>query len=72
MRSTPLVGERVLAAAPALLQVAKVVRSSHEHWDGNGYPDGLAGSGDPARVPHHPDLRRVQRDDRSPAPTARR
>jgi diguanylate cyclase (GGDEF)-like protein len=38
-----LIGERVLAAAPALRGVAKVVRSSHERWDGSGYPDGLAG-----------------------------
>ncbi len=67
MHKHTLVGERVLAAAPALLQVSKVVRSSHEHWDGSGYPDGLAGNGDPARVTHHPDLRRVQRDDRVPA-----
>jgi diguanylate cyclase (GGDEF)-like protein len=42
-----LVGERVLAAAPALMQVSKVVRSSHEHWDGSGYPDGLVGTGIP-------------------------
>jgi diguanylate cyclase (GGDEF)-like protein len=42
-----LVGERVLAAAPALMQVSKVVRSSHEHWDGSGYPDGLAGTAIP-------------------------
>jgi diguanylate cyclase (GGDEF)-like protein len=42
-----LVGERVLAAAPALMQVSKVVRSSHEHWDGGGYPDGLAGTAIP-------------------------
>jgi two-component system cell cycle response regulator len=42
-----LVGERVLAAAPALMQVSKVVRSSHEHWDGSGYPDGLAGAAIP-------------------------
>lgn len=38
-----LIGERVLAAAPALREVSKVVRSSHEDWDGSGYPDGLAG-----------------------------
>ena len=38
-----LIGERVLTAAPALREVAKVVRSSHESWDGSGYPDGLAG-----------------------------
>jgi diguanylate cyclase (GGDEF)-like protein len=37
------IGERVLFAAPALREVGKVVRSTHEHWDGSGYPDGLAG-----------------------------
>ena len=42
MRRHTLVGERILAAAPALVDVAKLVRSSHEHWDGAGYPDGLA------------------------------
>jgi diguanylate cyclase (GGDEF)-like protein len=43
VRKHTLIGERVLAAAPALREVAKVVRSSHERWDGSGYPDGLAG-----------------------------
>ena len=43
MRRHTLVGERILAAAPALVDVAKFVRSSHERWDGDGYPDGLAG-----------------------------
>jgi diguanylate cyclase (GGDEF)-like protein len=38
-----IVGERMLSAAPALVPVAKLVRSSHEHWDGSGYPDGLEG-----------------------------
>jgi two-component system, cell cycle response regulator len=43
MRKHTLIGERVLEAAPALGQVAKVVRSTHERWDGEGYPHGLAG-----------------------------
>ena len=38
-----IVGERILRAAPALTPVAKLVRSSHERWDGDGYPDGLPG-----------------------------
>jgi diguanylate cyclase (GGDEF)-like protein len=43
IRQHTLVGERILRATPALRGVALVVRSSHEHWDGSGYPDGLAG-----------------------------
>ena len=43
MRRHPLIGERILLAAPALRPVARLVRSSHERWDGGGYPDGLSG-----------------------------
>ncbi|MGN6556539.1 MAG: HD domain-containing phosphohydrolase [Solirubrobacterales bacterium] len=43
MRKHPIIGERVLDAAPALRPVANVVRSTHERWDGEGYPDRLAG-----------------------------
>jgi two-component system, cell cycle response regulator len=43
MRKHPLIGQRVLDAAPALGEVAKVVRATHERWDGEGYPYGLAG-----------------------------
>jgi two-component system, cell cycle response regulator len=43
MRKHTLIGERVLEAAPAFGQVAKLVRSTHERWDGDGYPYGLAG-----------------------------
>ena len=39
----PVIGERILAAAPALANVARLVRSSHEWMDGTGYPDRLAG-----------------------------
>ena len=38
-----VVGERILRASPAFWKVATLVRSSHENWDGTGYPDGLAG-----------------------------
>jgi len=43
MRQHVTVGERMLRAAPSLARLAPLVRSSHERWDGTGYPDGLAG-----------------------------
>ena len=43
MHRHTLIGERILSAAPALSEAARLVRSSHERWDGAGYPDGLAG-----------------------------
>jgi HD-GYP domain-containing protein (c-di-GMP phosphodiesterase class II) len=41
MREYPIVGERILRSAPSLAPIAPLVRSSHERWDGLGYPDGL-------------------------------
>jgi two-component system cell cycle response regulator len=43
VRQHTLVGDRILSAAPALSSLANIVRSSHEQFDGSGYPDGLAG-----------------------------
>jgi two-component system cell cycle response regulator len=43
MRRHTVIGERIVAAAPALRDVATLVRASHERYDGRGYPDGLAG-----------------------------
>jgi two-component system, cell cycle response regulator len=43
MRTHTVLGERILAAAPALRKEAALVRSSHERWDGQGYPDQRAG-----------------------------
>ena len=43
MRRHTIIGESIIAEAPALRDVAALVRSSHERWDGCGYPDGLAG-----------------------------
>jgi diguanylate cyclase (GGDEF)-like protein len=42
IRRHTIIGERILAAAPALERSAQLVRSSHERMDGTGYPDGLA------------------------------
>jgi diguanylate cyclase (GGDEF)-like protein len=42
VRRHPLVGERIIASAAALVPVARLVRSVGERWDGGGYPDGLA------------------------------
>ena len=38
-----ILGERILHGAPALRPVARLVRASHERWDGAGYPDRLRG-----------------------------
>jgi HD-GYP domain-containing protein (c-di-GMP phosphodiesterase class II) len=47
MRQHTIVGERIVASATSLTDVAPIVRSSHERWDGGGYPDGLAGEAIP-------------------------
>jgi diguanylate cyclase (GGDEF)-like protein len=39
-----VMGERILGASPGWDRVAKIVRATHERWDGTGYPDGLAGA----------------------------
>jgi two-component system, cell cycle response regulator len=44
VRQHTIIGERIVSAAEALRPVGRVVRSSHERWDGGGYPDGLRGS----------------------------
>jgi diguanylate cyclase (GGDEF)-like protein len=52
MRRHTIIGERIMQAAPALSAAAPLVRSSHENFDGTGYPDRLAGDDIPlgARV----------------------
>jgi diguanylate cyclase (GGDEF)-like protein len=44
MRQHPVIGERILRMIPGLGAVARIVRHEHERWDGQGYPDGLAGA----------------------------
>ena len=43
----PIAGQRILDAAPALAAPAALVRGTHEHFDGSGYPDGAAGAAIP-------------------------
>src|SRR3954470_20501624 len=43
MRSHPRTGVEMLRSDLISPLVKVVVRSHHEHWDGGGYPDGLAG-----------------------------
>ncbi len=47
MRQHTLVGERILSVVPPMAPIGAIVRSSHERWDGGGYPDGLAGEAIP-------------------------
>jgi diguanylate cyclase (GGDEF)-like protein len=44
IRRHTLVGEKILSAAPSLAAAALLVRSSHERYDGTGYPDALRGA----------------------------
>jgi two-component system cell cycle response regulator len=43
VRRHTIVGQRILEAAPSLGGAGAIVRSTHERWDGAGYPDRLAG-----------------------------
>ncbi len=37
----PIIGQRILAATPAMQAAAELVRSCHERYDGHGFPDRL-------------------------------
>ena len=43
VRNHTILGERILHGAPALRPIGRLVRASHERWDGSGYPDRLRG-----------------------------
>jgi putative nucleotidyltransferase with HDIG domain len=43
IRQHTVVGEQILRPIGFLRAVARIVRHSHEHWDGSGYPDALVG-----------------------------
>ena len=67
MREHTIVGQQMLDRVGGTLQAAGlVVRASHEHYDGAGYPDGLVGPGHPPGCTHRRGRRRPQRDDDGP------
>lgn len=47
MEAHSVTGQKILERKPALLDLAPLVRATHERWDGNGYPDRLKGSAIP-------------------------
>lgn len=48
----PVAGEQICRPLRTLYRVLPIIRHHHEHWNGSGYPDGLAGESIPllARV----------------------
>jgi HD-GYP domain-containing protein (c-di-GMP phosphodiesterase class II) len=47
IRRHTVIGERIAAASPALVEIAPLIRSTHERFDGTGYPDQLSGNAIP-------------------------
>jgi len=41
MKKHTIAGEKILGNKPFYQTAREIARSHHEHWDGNGYPDGL-------------------------------
>ena len=41
------IGHRILNTAPDMADIAEIVLSHHERWDGKGYPNGLSGESIP-------------------------
>jgi diguanylate cyclase (GGDEF)-like protein len=70
VRNHTILGERILQGAPALRPIARLVRASHERWDGSGYPDRLRGEEIPlgARIVSVCDAYEAMRSERTYCP----
>jgi HD-GYP domain-containing protein (c-di-GMP phosphodiesterase class II) len=47
IRGHPVMGQRMVERKTALMSLGPLIRSTHERWDGNGYPDRLRGAAIP-------------------------
>jgi HD-GYP domain-containing protein (c-di-GMP phosphodiesterase class II) len=47
IRGHSVAGARIVRSIAGLAHLATSIRAAHERWDGNGYPDGLAGDAIP-------------------------
>ena len=47
IRQHTVIGEQIIRPVGFLRNVSRIVRHSHEHWDGSGYPDELQGEAIP-------------------------
>ena len=43
MKQHPIIGEAICQPLRSFRNVLPIIRNHHEHWNGSGYPDGLAG-----------------------------
>jgi HD-GYP domain-containing protein (c-di-GMP phosphodiesterase class II) len=50
VKQHPELGEKILAPIDRLADVRPIVRACHERWDGQGYPDGTAGTDIPVEA----------------------
>jgi len=48
VKKHPALGEQIISPIRSLSEVSRFIRHHHEHYDGMGYPDGLAGDEIPA------------------------
>jgi putative two-component system response regulator len=44
MKQHPVIGESICRPLRSFRNVLPIIRHHHEHWNGSGYPDGLAGN----------------------------
>jgi len=68
MKMHTIEGQRMLEKVGSFMrEIGRIVRASHERWDGDGYPDGLAGEAIPieARVVSACDALNAMTTDRS-------